>query len=82
MRVSELVSDLQALRSNLAEELQAVNRYEPLIDSLAHDEARAVVKRIVDARKEHVAMLSTVIEQLDPRQRDANIAHGASRPGS
>ena len=79
MRVSELVSDLQALRSNLAEELQAVNRYEPLIDSLAHDDARAVVKRIVDARKEHVAMLNTVIASLDPRQRDANLAHGAAR---
>lgn len=79
MRVSELVSDLQALRSNLAEELEAVNRYEPLIERLAHDEARAVVKRIADARKEHVAMLSSVIEQLDPRQREANLAHASSR---
>ena len=79
MRVSELVSDLQALRSNLAEELEAVNRYEPLIERLAHDEARAVVKRIADARKEHVAMLSGVIEQLDPRQREANLAHGSAR---
>ncbi len=72
MRVSELVSDLQALRANLAEELQAVNRYEPLIDQLAHDEARAVVKRITDARKEHVAALNAAIARLDPRQRDAN----------
>lgn len=78
MRVSELVSDLQALRANLAEELQAVNRYEPLIDSLSHDEARAVVKRIVDARKDHVAMLGAVIARLDPKQRDANQQHGAS----
>lgn len=76
MRVSELVSDLQALRANLAEELQAVNRYEPLIDQLAHDEARAVVKRITDARKEHVAALNAVIARLDPKQRDANQSHG------
>ena len=82
MRVSELVSDLQALRANLAEELQAVNRYEPLIESLSHEEARVVVKRIVDARKEHVAMLSAAIESLDPKQRDANLAHGSIRSGS
>lgn len=80
MRVSELVSDLQALRANLAEELQAVNRYEPLIERLAHDEARVVIKRIVDARKEHVAMLAGAIERLDPRQREANqAAHGGAR---
>ena len=81
MRVSELVSDLQALRANLAEELQSVNRYEPLIESLAHDEARVVVKRIVDARKEHVALLNAAIERLDPRQRDANQAHASGRTG-
>jgi rubrerythrin len=74
MRVSELVSDLQALRSNLAEELQAVNRYEPLIESISHEEARVAIKRIVDTRKEHVALLSGVIERLDPKQRDANLA--------
>ncbi|MCW2924640.1 MAG: hypothetical protein JWM98_2044 [Thermoleophilia bacterium] len=72
MRVSELVSDLQALRANLAEELEAVNRYEPLIERLAHDEARAVVKRITDARKDHVAQLFDVIARLDPKQRDSN----------
>ena len=78
MRVSELVSDLQALRANLAEELQAVNRYEPLIDQLAHEEARVVIKRITDARKEHVAALNAVIERLDPKQRDANQSHRSS----
>jgi len=72
MRVSELVSDLQALRANLAEELSAVNRYEPLIESLAHEEAVEVVKRIVDARKDHVALLNRTIERLDPRQAEAN----------
>lgn len=77
MRVSELVSDLQALRANLAEELAAVNRYEPLIESLAHDEARAVVKRIVDARKHDVALLADVLERLDPKQAEANRAAAA-----
>lgn len=79
MRVSELVSDLQALRANLAEELQAVNRYEPLIDQLAHDEARALIKRITDSRKENVASLYALVERLDPKQRDANQAQASSR---
>lgn len=79
MRVSELVSDLQALRANLAAELEAVNRYEPLIERLSHDDARTVVKRITDARKDHVAMLSATIAQLDPRQREANLAHATDR---
>lgn len=74
MRVSELVSDLQVLRANLAEELEAVNRYEPLIDGLAHDEARLVVKRIADMRKDNIALLAGMIEKLDPRQREANSA--------
>lgn len=72
MRVSELVSDLQALRANMAVELEAINRYEPLIESIAHDEARTVIKRIVDVRKEHVAMLGQAIERLDPKQAEAN----------
>jgi hypothetical protein len=71
MRVSELVSDLQALRSNLATELEAINRYEPQIETIAHEEARTVVKRIVDARKEHVALLVDAIVKLDPKQADA-----------
>lgn len=72
MRVSELVSDLQALRANLGEELAAVNRYEPLIESLAHEEAVEVIKRITDARKDHIALLMRTIERLDPRQAEAS----------
>ena len=71
MRVSELVNDLQALRGVLADELLAVNSAEPLVDQLAHDDARAVVKRIVDAHKFHVALLQRAIEQLDPKQAEA-----------
>jgi rubrerythrin len=71
MRISELASDLQALRANLVTELEAINRYEPQIESMAHEEARTVVQRIVDTRKEHVALLVATIEQLDPKQREA-----------
>jgi hypothetical protein len=77
MRVSELVSDLQALRANLSEELGAVNRYEPLIESLAHEEAVEVIKHITDARKDHIALLTRTIERLDPRQAEANRTAGS-----
>ena len=76
MRVSELVNDLQALRGVLADELLAVNSAEPLVDQLAHDEARDAVKHIVDAHKQHVALLTRTIERLDPRQAEANRAAG------
>jgi rubrerythrin len=77
MRISELVSDLQALRESLADELAAINHYEPLVDSLAHEEARSVVKRILDAKKHHAALLARAIDQLDPKQAEANRAAGA-----
>ena len=74
MRVSELTADLQALRERLAAELAAVNAYEPLIEHVAHDEARAVVKRLADAHKEHVALLAGAIESLAPRPAEAGRA--------
>lgn len=76
MRYSELVNDLQALRGVLADELLAVNSAEPLIDQLAHDEARAAIREVVDAHKRHVALLSRTVEHLDPRQAEANRAAG------
>ncbi len=78
MRMSELASDLAVLRANLAEELQAVNRYEHLIDAFEDDDARFVVKRIVDTRKQNAAVLMRTIERLDPRQAEANQAAASS----
>lgn len=78
MRVSELVNDLQALRAVLADELLSINSAEPLIDQLAHDDARAVVKELVDAHKHHVARVQRVIETLDPKQAEAARAAAAA----
>lgn len=74
MSVSELGNDLQILRAHLAEELGSINRFEPMIETIVHEEARDVVKRVADARKQHVAWLSHAIEQLDPKQAQANRA--------
>jgi len=70
MRLTELASDLQALRADLAEELLAINRYEAQTFSLADEEARDVVARVLDDKKEHVAVLLGQLRRLDVKQRE------------
>jgi hypothetical protein len=70
MRLTELASDLQALRADLAEELLAINRYEAQTFSLADEEARDVVARVLDEKKEHVAVLLAQLRRLDVKQRE------------
>jgi rubrerythrin len=70
MRLTELASDLEALRADLAEELLAVNRYEAQTFGLADDEARDVVARILDEKKQHVATLLAQLRRLDPKQAE------------
>ena len=70
MRLTELAADLQALRADLAEELLAINRYEAQTISLADEEARDVVARVLDDKKEHVAVLLGQLRRLDVKQRE------------
>jgi hypothetical protein len=70
MRLTELASDLQALRADLAEELLAINRYEAQTFTLADEEARDVVARVLDDKKEHVAVLLAQLRRLDVKQRE------------
>jgi hypothetical protein len=70
MRLTELASDLEALRADLAEELLAVNRYEAQTFSLADEDARDVVARILDEKKQHVATLLGQLRRLDPKQAE------------
>jgi hypothetical protein len=70
MRLTELAADLQALRADLAEELLAINRYEAQTFSLADEEARDVVARVLDDKKEHVAVLLGQLRRLDVKQRE------------
>ena len=57
MRLTELASDLEALRTDIADELLAINRYEQQTFTLTDEEARETVARILDERKQHVALL-------------------------
>ena len=70
MRLTELASDLEALRSDLAEELLAINRYEAQTFTLADEEARDVVARVLDDKKQHVAVLLAQLRRLDVKQRE------------
>jgi rubrerythrin len=71
MRLTELTADLQALRENIADELASINRYEAQAFTLADEEAKEVVQRIVEEEKEHVARLVRLLGRLDVKQREA-----------
>ena len=70
MRLTELTADLHRLRQNLADELEAINRYEAQAFSMSDEHAKEVVQRIVEDKKEHVARLLEVLRSLDVKQRD------------
>jgi hypothetical protein len=70
VRLTELTADLQALRENLAHELESINRYEAQVFTLSDEQAKEVVQRIVDDEKEHVARLFEVLRRLDVKQRE------------
>ncbi len=70
MRLTELSSDLQALRADLADELLAINRCEAQTFSLSDEQAREAMARLVDDKKRHVALLLGELRRLDPKQRE------------
>jgi hypothetical protein len=67
MRLTELHQDLSELRSDLAAELEAINRLESQTFTLTDDDAREEVRRIADEKKAHAAALLRQIERLDPK---------------
>jgi rubrerythrin len=70
LRLTELTADLQTLRENLADELLAINRFEEQAFSLSDEDAKDVVQRIVDDKKDHVARLLKLLQKLDVKQRE------------
>ncbi|HEY3613427.1 MAG TPA: hypothetical protein VGK92_06970 [Gaiellales bacterium] len=70
MRLTELASDLEALRTDIADELLAINRYEQQTFTLTDEETRETIARILDERKQHVALLLGQLRRLDPKQRE------------
>jgi rubrerythrin len=62
--------DLGMLRDDLISELQAINQYQEHILDLENEEAVNTLEHIVEEKKEHVAELLRLIQNLDPAQAE------------
>ena len=62
--------DLDMLREDLMNELQAINQYQEHILSLDNEEAVTTLEHIIEEEKEHVAELLRLIQNLDPAQAE------------
>ena len=69
MRLTELHQDLVALRTDLAEELLAINRLESQTFDLVDDEVREELRRLADEKKAHAIALLALLQRLDPKFR-------------
>ena len=67
MRLTELHSDLVALRADLAEELLAINRLESQTFDLVDDDVREELRRLADEKKAHALVLLGLLQRLDPK---------------
>lgn len=66
----ELAMDLEMLREDLVDELQAINQYQEHIESLENEEAVTTLGHIIEEEKEHVAELVKLIQSLDSVQAE------------
>ena len=62
--------DLEMLREDLIDELQAINQYQQHVENLENEEAVPTLEHIVEEEKEHVAELLRLIQNLDPVQAE------------
>jgi hypothetical protein len=67
VRLTELHSDLVALRADLAEELLAINRLESQTFDLVDDDVREELRRLADEKKAHALVLLGLLQRLDPK---------------
>jgi len=65
-----IIDDLEMLREDLAGELQAINQYHEHMLILENEEAVTTLEHIIEEKKEHVAELLRLIQNLDPVQAD------------
>jgi uncharacterized protein len=58
----------RAIRLNLEAELDAINLYASHIDATDNEEAKAIIRHVMDEEKEHAALFYMLIRRLDPAQ--------------
>ncbi len=63
-------NDQQMIRTALIAELDATSLYQAQIDNLHSEDARKVIKHIINEEKEHIAELQCLLMKLDKIQEE------------
>ncbi|MFY2558596.1 demethoxyubiquinone hydroxylase family protein [Corallococcus terminator] len=58
----------RSIRLNIEAELDAINLYAAHIDATDNEEAKAVLRHVMDEEREHAALFWQLISRLDPEQ--------------
>lgn len=58
----------RAIRLNLEAELDAINLYASHIDATDNEDAKAVIRHVMNEEKEHAALFWELVKRLDPTQ--------------
>jgi rubrerythrin len=59
----------RSIRLNIESELDAINLYAAHIEASDNEEAKAILRHIMDEEKEHMALFNELLKRLDPEQR-------------
>ena len=70
--------DQEMIRTALIAELDATSLYQAQIDNLYSEEAKRVIRHIIDEEKEHLAELQCLLMKLDKMQEEKMIEVNAS----
>lgn len=60
----------RTIRLNLEAELDAINLYAAHIDASDNEEAKAIIRHVMDEEKEHAALFYMLLRRLDPTQQE------------
>ena len=58
----------RSIRLNLESELDAINLYSAHIEATDNEEAKAILRHVMDEEREHAALFWQLIRRLDPAQ--------------
>jgi len=66
----------RSIRLNIEAELDAINLYAAHLDATDNEEAKAILRHVMDEEREHAALFWELIRRLDPNQAQ----HDAEAP--
>jgi len=67
---TQLTYDQDLVRSALIAELDAISLYQSHLDHMHNEDAKKVIRHIMDEEKEHEAELSCLLMKLDKTQEE------------